>query len=197
MQRRPRDPLHDFAPTQARSEKLSREKQREAEAEERLRRGRERREEAMKRRERSRAVKADGMQRNSELVRAVREEEAVWQEEREERQQQFYDEARKRVIVAKNLDARLDAQEAAQARALARTWRAPPCSPVPRLDPADGCSQDAVERADGSRDRANIAAAVEVVRRTNLQKKRENVERVKKHSTRAQKSARQTVSEPG
>lgn len=50
---------------------------------------------------------------NSALVRQVRETESEWQHEREMAFHGFRDDARKRVLIANALDARLDAQEAA------------------------------------------------------------------------------------
>lgn len=52
-------------------------------------------------------------EKNQNLVRSIRATEAEWQVEREQAHEGFREEARKRVLIANALDARLDAQEAA------------------------------------------------------------------------------------
>jgi hypothetical protein len=87
---------------------------------------------------------------NSALVRQVRETESEWQHEREMAFHGFRDDARKRVLIANALDARLDAQEAAvdeEERRVATMERkelmrqvedsnSPSCPPWPPCPPA-------------------------------------------------------------
>ena len=119
--------------------------------------------ESQARRARTAAVHDGSKQRNVQLVRAVRAEEAGWQEQRESRQAAFEAEMRKRVIEASKLDARLDAQESAAA---------------------------AAARQEGAKSRRETLQAVEHVRETTLTTKRSKANVVREKS--AQGLARST-----
>ena len=91
-------------------------------------------------------------------MRQIRETEAEWQHERELAFNGFRDEARKRVLMANALDARLDAQEAAV---------------------------DAEERRVASEERYELARQVDDVRAHNLLEKRETASKVREQTTKA------------
>lgn len=145
---------------EARQEKEDRRRVREAQMAERLARAQMRREEAKQRQERCRAARDKEQQRKAELVRSVRADEDAWEAERERQQQQLYDEARGRVNEAagpyKNLDARLDAQEAAV---------------------------DAQEREEATRDRVALKASLLSVRNLTLNEKQMSAESSRRRRT--------------
>jgi hypothetical protein len=130
---------------EARQEKEDRRRVRDAQMAERLARAQTRREEAKQRMDRCRQAREKEQQRKQELVRAVRADEDTWEAERAAAQQALFEQARQRVNNAaggySSLDARLDAQEA---------------------------QADKEERDEATRDRLNLQAAIEGMRRTRL-----------------------------
>ena len=97
-------------------------------------------------------------EKNQNLVRSIRATEAEWQVEREQAQEGFRAGARKRVLVANALDARLDAQEEAA---------------------------DLQERVEGSAMRQEILRHVEETRERKLIENRDNALAVRENTQRA------------
>lgn len=143
---------------QGRMEKEARLRQREQEAAERLAKAHASKAAALATNERARQHKDLTRSMNQSLVRAIRETEAEWQEERQMAFSNFRDEARARVLIANALDARLDAQEAAV---------------------------DAEERKLATAGRVELMRQVEEVRENNLLEKRENACNVRETTTKA------------
>jgi len=98
---------------QGRMEKEERQRAREAEAALRLEKAHASKDRAKLSNERAKLHRDMTQQMNHALVQQIRETEHEWQHEREMAFHGFRDDARKRVLVANALDARLDAQEAA------------------------------------------------------------------------------------
>jgi hypothetical protein len=143
---------------QGRMEKEARLRQREQEAAERLAKAHASKAAAQLTNERARQHKDLTREMNQSLVRAIRETEAEWQEERQMAFSNFRNEARARVLIANALDARLDAQEAAV---------------------------DAEERRLATAGRIELMRQVEEVRQTNLLEKREKAADVRETTTKA------------
>jgi len=143
---------------QGRMEKEERLRLREQEAAERLNKAHESKANALATNERAKLHKDMTRQMNQTLVRSIRETEAEWQNERHLAFNNFRDEARKKVLIANALDARLDAQEEAV---------------------------DAEERRIATRDRKELMREVEEVRQANLLAKRENATNVRETTTKA------------
>ena len=143
---------------QGRMEKEARLRQREQEAAERLAKAHASKAAALETNERARQHKDLTQMMNKTLVRAIRETEAEWQEERQMAFGNFRNEARARVLIANALDARLDAQEEAV---------------------------DAEERKLATAGRNELMRQVEEVRQTNLLEKRENASNVRETTTKA------------
>jgi len=141
---------------QGRMEKEDRLRQREQEAAERLARAHASKQSAMETNERARLHKEMTKEMNQTLVRSIRETEAEWQTEREMAYDGFRNEARKRVLIANGLDARLDAQEEAV---------------------------DAEERRIAVRDKQELMRQVEETRAQNLLAKRDNATTVREETT--------------
>jgi len=141
---------------QGRMEREERLRQREQEAAERLAKAHASKANALETNERARLHKEMTQQMNQSLVRSIRETEAEWQTEREMAYHGFRNEARKRVLIANGLDARLDAQEAAV---------------------------DAEERRLATRDRQELMRQVEQTREDNLLNKRDNASHVRETTT--------------
>ena len=139
-------------------EKEARLRQREQEAAERLAKAHASKAAAQLTNERARQHKDLTREMNQSLVRAIRETEAEWQEERQMAFSNFRNEARARVLIANALDARLDAQEAAV---------------------------DAEERRLATAGRIELMRQVEEVRQTNLLEKREKAADVRETTTKA------------
>ena len=147
---------------EARQEKEDRRRVREAQMSERLARAQTRREEAKQRQERCRAAREKEHQRKLDLARSVKADEDHWEQQRQRMTQQLHDEARSRVELAagpyKNLDARLDAQEA---------------------------EADQLEREDGTRMRNELKSAIESTRMLMLSEKKAGAESQRDRRTRA------------
>jgi len=141
---------------QGRMEREERLRQREQEAAERLAKAHASKQNALETNERARLHRDMTQQMNQSLVRSIRETEAEWQTEREMAYHGFRNEARKRVLIANGLDARLDAQEAAV---------------------------DAEERRLATRDRQELMRQVEQTRQDNLLQKRDNASTVRETTT--------------
>ena len=141
---------------QGRMEREERLRQREQEAAERLAKAHASKANALETNERARLHKEMTQEMNQSLVRSIRETEAEWQTEREMAYHGFRNEARKRVLIANGLDARLDAQEAAV---------------------------DAEERRLATRDRQELMRQVEQTREDNLLNKRDNASHVRETTT--------------
>jgi len=148
----------------ARLEKEERIRLREEAQQEKLQKAHQSKMRANETNERARLHRDMTRQMNASLVRQIRETEAEWQHERELAYNGFRDEARKRVLMANALDARLDAQEAAV---------------------------DAEERRIASMERAELMRQVEDVREANLLEKRDRALQVRATTTRAVASAQE------
>ena len=149
---------------QGRMEKEQRMRQKEQETQERLKKAHESKRRAAETNERARLHRDMTREMNASLVRQIRETEAEWQEERAQAYEGFRDEARKRVLIANALDARLDAQEAAV---------------------------DAEERRLATIDKLELQRQVEDVREANLLDKRDRAEYVRETTQRAVALARE------
>lgn len=149
---------------QGRMEKEERLRLREEEAALRLQKAHDSKMRATETNERAKLHRDMTRQMNASLVRQIRETESEWQHEREMAFDGFRDEARKKVLMANALDARLDAQEAAV---------------------------DAEERRIASIERAELMRQVEDVRETNLLEKRDKAMQVRESTTRAVAAAQE------
>ena len=143
---------------QGRLEKEARLRQREQDEQNRLSKALTSQAEVMRSRELAKLHQDLTKEKNQNLVRSIRATEAEWQVEREQANEGFRNEARKRVLIANALDARLDAQEEAV---------------------------DAQERAEGTAMRQEVMRQVEETREKNLLQNRENAVSMRTSTERA------------
>jgi len=147
---------------QGRLEKEERLRQRESDAMERLAKANDRREAIFETNARAKLHQDLTREKNQNLVRSIRATEAEWQVEREQAHENFRADARKRVLIANALDARLDAQEEAV---------------------------DAEERKQGSIERARVLHQVNEVKNQKMLENREAAQYVRAKTAAAVKEA--------
>jgi len=114
--------------------------------------------ERIQREERVAKLQVTMAKRNQKIARAIRNQEARWELERERRQETYEKAMRERVVEANNLDARLDASEEAQ---------------------------DARERAEGTATKVALLAALERVRTRDLEVRKQLSARVRDETVQA------------
>jgi len=152
--------------TQGRIEREERLREREEQQQQRLEKAQANRDAILATNARAKLHQELTKEKNQNLVRSIRATEAEWQVEREQAHEDFRAEARKRVLIANALDARLDAQEAAV---------------------------DAQERAEGTLARNEVLRQVEEVRQKKLLENRKVAQLSREQTERAVADAAQQV----
>jgi len=147
---------------QGRMEKEERLRQREVDAMNRLAKAHAKRDEIFETNARAKLHQDLTKEKNQNLVRSIRATEAEWQVEREQAHENFRADARKRVLIANALDARLDAQEAAV---------------------------DLEERVEGTEERKRVLRQVEEVKEQKLLENREQAQYMRNKTAAAVKEA--------
>ena len=148
--------------SQGRMEKEERLRQREVDAMNRLAKAHAKRDEIFETNARAKLHQDLTKEKNQNLVRSIRATEAEWQVEREQAHENFRADARKRVLIANALDARLDAQEEAV---------------------------DQQERLEGTNERTRVLHQVEEVRQQKLQENRAAASYVREKTAHAVREA--------
>jgi len=148
--------------SQGRMEKEERLRQREVDAMNRLAKAHAKRDEIFETNARAKLHQDLTKEKNQNLVRSIRATEAEWQVEREQAHENFRADARKRVLIANALDARLDAQEEAV---------------------------DAQERLEGTNERTRVLHQVEEVRQQKLLENRAAASYVREKTAHAVREA--------